>query len=110
LWKSHSGLGHSRSEKPERILCELYAKLLAIIVQHWIVLIGLWGKPDRSLVKGNQMIKEQSSYLAKSMSGLEALANFLKELADRFNHGCSMNNRKKKLNTWQRLELRCAYT
>ncbi len=109
LWKSHSGLGHSRSEKPERILCEIYAKLLAIIVQHWIVLTGLWRKPDRSLVKGHQMIKEQSSGLAKCIDDLEALANFLKELADRFNHGCSMNKRKKKLNTCQRIELRRAY-
>ena len=109
LWKSHSGLGHSRSEKPERILCEIYAKLLAIIVQHWIVLTGLWGKPDRSLVKGNQMIKEQSSCFAKCINDLEALANFLKDLADRFNYGCSMNKRKNEINTYQQLELRCAY-
>ena len=45
LWKSHGKLGHSNSKNKWRILCELYCKLLAVMVQHWIFLTGLWPIP-----------------------------------------------------------------
>lgn len=104
LWKTHGGVGHSRSEKPHRILCELYAKLLGVLVQHWIVLTGLWQRSDRSLVKGCQMVREQSARLSSCINDFAALVELLKELAERFEYGCSMNPRKKKPNTYQRLE------
>ena len=37
LWKSHGRVDESRSLKPWRILCEVYAKLLAMVVQHWLL-------------------------------------------------------------------------
>ena len=103
LWKSHSGLGHSRSEKAERMLCEIYAKLLSVLVQHWIVLTGLWRMPNRSLVKGCQMIKEQSACLANCIDDFDSLVQVLKELAKRFEYGCALNKRKKNPNTCQLL-------
>ena len=47
LWKSHCELVNSASDNPYRILCEIYTKLLIILVQHWIILTGLW--EERSL-------------------------------------------------------------
>lgn len=52
LWKSHARLGHSRSANPNHILCEIYAKLAGVLVQHWLALAGLWRNAGRSLVKG----------------------------------------------------------
>jgi hypothetical protein len=78
LWKSHGRVGHSRSGKPQRILCELYAKLLGVLVQHWIVLTGLWKMPDRSLVKGCQMIREQSARLSSCLNDAAALVKLLR--------------------------------
>ncbi|MDD5125394.1 hypothetical protein [Methylovulum sp.] len=65
-------LGHSRSENPQRILCEVYAKLLGVVIQHWIVLTGVWQIQERSLVKGCQMVREQSARLASCINDLEA--------------------------------------
>ena len=62
LWKNHCKLANSRSEHPHRILSEIYIKLLVVLIQHWIILTGLW--VERSLVKGVQMIREQSAHLA----------------------------------------------
>jgi hypothetical protein len=104
LWKSHGDLGRSRSAKPFHMLCELYAKLLGVLVQHWLVLTGLWHMPQRSLVKGCQMLREQSARLAVCINDPVALAGLLKELAGRFQHGCSVNTRKKKPNTCQQLQ------
>lgn len=98
LWKSHGKLGHSESEKPYRILCELYIKLLVVIVEHWIMLTGLWHIKERSLVKSSQMLREQSSRLSVVISDTEKLVELLKELSKRFYHGCSLNKRKKKPN------------
>jgi len=42
LWKSHSHLETSRSKNPDRRACEGYAKLLAVVVTHWLLLVGGW--------------------------------------------------------------------
>src|SRR4051794_34242088 len=42
LWKSQSRLAASRSENRWRILCEVYVKLLIVLIEHWILLTGLW--------------------------------------------------------------------
>jgi hypothetical protein len=64
LWKSGSHLATSRSGNKWRILCEIYIKLLIVLIQHWILLTGLWQIPQRSLTKGVQAIQEQASNLA----------------------------------------------
>jgi len=102
-WKSHSKLGHSNSQNPWRRLCELYTKLLVVMVQHWIFLTGLWHIPERSLVKGGQMSKEQAARLAACINNIEALTQLLREFRERFQIGCRQNTRKKRLNTWRQL-------
>jgi hypothetical protein len=78
--------------------------------QHWICLAGLWQNPHRSLVKGCQMIKEQTERLANCLNDVNALMAFLKELAERFNYSCSLNARKKKPNTSQRIDSKYAFS
>jgi hypothetical protein len=55
FWKSQRKRGHSYSQNHWRRRCERYAKLPIVIVQHWIILTGLWHIPERSLVKGGQL-------------------------------------------------------
>lgn len=57
-WKDQSQLDTSRSAKPQRVLAELYAKLIAITLQHWILgAVGFQG-PEQSLVKAVQIIRD----------------------------------------------------
>jgi hypothetical protein len=42
LWKSYAKLETSIRCHPWRILTEIYIKLLACLVQHWIILMGCW--------------------------------------------------------------------
>ena len=74
-----------------------------VLLQHWLVLTGLWDIPQRSLVKGTQMIREQSARLADAMNDFDTLVLLLEELAKRFEIGCSLNRRKKKPNTADQL-------
>ena len=39
LWRSHGGFGQSRGRRGYRVLCEVYAKLLAMVVRHWLLLL-----------------------------------------------------------------------
>ena len=103
LWKSHGRLDKSRSQKPYRILCEFYSKLLVVLVLHWLCLTGLWQKQNKSLVKGCQMLREQSPRLAACLDNREALIALLNEFVERFEYGCSLNSRKKQPNSFQRI-------
>ena len=42
LWKSVNSLDKSRSEKKWRILTEVYGKLLVVLLQHWLIVMGAW--------------------------------------------------------------------
>jgi hypothetical protein len=57
LWKKHGELDKSRSEKPFRVLCEVYAKLIALVIQHWVFLMSNWTYPERSLMKASGTVR-----------------------------------------------------
>ena len=57
LWKQHGHIDQSRSENPWRILTEVYAKLVAMVLQHWVLLTTCWMYPDRSLVRTAAMVR-----------------------------------------------------
>ncbi len=48
LWKSDGSIDESRSGRPWCILCELYAKLIAMVIQHCVLLMSCWRAPNRS--------------------------------------------------------------
>jgi len=104
-WKSHGQIDQSRSGKPWRVMCDVYAKLLAMVVSHWVSLIEVWGYPDRSLVKAAQVIEKHAMRLAEAVHGwdqvrvCETLTTIARVLAT----GCRMNTRKAKPNTYQLL-------
>ncbi len=56
LWKLHGQVDKSRSQKPGRILTEVYAKLIGLIIQHWVLLTHWWRYPDKSLVKAAKTV------------------------------------------------------
>ena len=64
LWKSHLLIDEWRTRNPWRILCEVYAKLLGALLQHWILVVTGWRQPDRSLVKATRVIRDYIRSLA----------------------------------------------
>jgi len=50
LWKQHAHLETSRSQQPNRIMCELYAKLLGLVIQHALLLATCWDVPNSTPV------------------------------------------------------------
>jgi len=103
LWKSHGRIDESRSTKPWRVLCDVYAKLLAMIIQHWVALISLWGSPDRSLVKAAQTVQKYALQLATGLWSHLRTRETLEIIARCLTAGCRMNRRKQHPNTYQLL-------
>lgn len=103
LWKSHGRIDEWHSAKPAAILCEVYAKLIAMVVQHWVVLVSSWEHVDRSLVKVCQTIRKYAWSLAAAVGQRPTVRRVIKTLRAICQKGCRMNKRKKHPNTFQRL-------
>ena len=103
LWKSHGRIDESRSGKEWRVICDVYAKLLAMLLQHWIWLIDLWGYPDRSLTKAAQTVQKYAMQLAGGLWSRTRTIETLETIARCLSAGCRMNARKKHPNTYQLL-------
>lgn len=103
LWKSEGQLDKSRSQNPWRVLCEIYAKLIAMIVQHWLFLVTCWVYPNRSLTKAAQTVRKFAFSLAANLSDLTCLAALIAKIQRCLAAGCRMNTRKSAPNTYQLL-------
>ena len=85
------------------MICDVYAKLLAMLVQHWIWLISLWDYPDRSLTKAAQTVQKYAMQLAGGLWSQTRTIETLETIARCLAAGCRMNLRKKHPNTYQLL-------
>ncbi len=103
LWKSHGQIDAWRSHKPWRVLCEVYAKLLALLVQHWLFLVSCWQYPDRSLVKAAQTVQKHALHLAAYFACQRRLCEVVGVIQHCLAAGCRMNTRKNRPNHYQLL-------
>jgi Transposase DDE domain len=93
LWKSHGGLGWTHSKKPWRILCEVFAKLLAQLIQHWILIRACWHCPQRSLRKAAKAVRAFAAPLAAQLKPLHALVEIIETITRTLIHVARVNKR-----------------
>lgn len=103
LWKQYGRLDESRSRKPWRVLTEIFAKLLGLLVQHWVVLTGCWDRPDRSLVKAAHTLRAHAMHLLSALRSGPQLRRALTTIHRCLRAGCRLNRRKQHPNTYQLL-------
>ncbi len=103
LWKEGGQIDEWRSKKRWRILCEIYAKLAAMLIQHWLIEAGCWQDPQRSLVKAAQVVRREANRL---MVGLwdGDLERHITGILRSMRSGCRIEKRKQFPSTAQRLE------
>jgi hypothetical protein len=103
LWKTHGGLDRSRSAQPWRIVGEVYAKLIALVVQHWLLVQGDWAAPNHSLVKAAAAVRAWVGGLGVSLDRRADLCWSLARIGDILRQAGRLNTRKRCPNTCQRL-------
>lgn len=108
LWKSHGKIDDWRSRKPWRILCEVYAKLIGVIIQHWLLLASGWRFGKKSLVKAARTVGKHITSMAcafgrTGQARAERVREVLETIRNRVQSGCSMNSRNAEPNAYQLL-------
>jgi hypothetical protein len=99
LWKHYALVDEWNSTKPFRILCEVYAKLLAMVVQHWLVLLSCWDDPHHSLPAVTEVLREQVSVLVHGLMKRLPLQRAVRLMIESVSSACSIPARSTRPST-----------
>jgi len=103
LWKSHMRVDEWRSQHPWRILCEIYAKLIGVVIMHWIFLIDWSRFPDRSLFKAARVVQKLALEIGIALTDRETLQALLRRFQECLRNGCRLTRRRGNPATFQLL-------
>jgi len=107
LWKSHLFIDEWRTKKPWRILCELYAKLIGALLQHWLLVVTGWDVTDRSLMKATRTLRRSIRSLGLALQDERKWAGEIALLRRCLERGCRLNKRKTAPSSFQLLSNPC---
>jgi hypothetical protein len=102
-WKGLGGLQISTAMKAGRVLCELYAKLLGMLIAHWFTLIRGGPLEGFSLTRAIQIIQDRAGQLADALRWPERLPELVAEMAKLILRIPKQQRRTKRPTTRQRL-------
>lgn len=100
-WKSDGRLAMSRSSRTQRILCEVYAKLLAAILSQRIVVRSCWRHANRSLRRATQALRALAGAIAVVWRDAEQLRVLLEHLTRALEKTARVDKRRKRPATFQ---------
>ena len=104
LWKSDGQIDESRSEQPYRVLCEVYAKLLGMVVQHWLLLsCGGAAFSQKSQRKAARAVRKQVAAIATVLLRTTELVQTLEVMARMVQAAGELRRRKGRPSTYQTL-------
>lgn len=96
LWKGTGGLDKSQGRRGDRVLCEVLAKLLGQLVQHWLLLTaGPW-LDGRSTPRKVRVLRLYLQELVAALGCVEALVEVLQKIAQRLQRLRRRSRRRKK--------------
>ena len=99
LWKEQALIDEWTTSNHWRILCEVYAKLIAMVVQHWVMLLACWDDPHHSLTGVAEILREQVPTLVHGFSHHLTLGKALRLMVESVQGGCSTETRSTRLST-----------
>lgn len=94
-WKSQDRVAVLRGSTVVRQMVGVWARLLAALVQHWLVIASAWGDPTKSLSKVCEAVRDFACRLATSLDHLGELERVLAQLVTVVAKTCRRNKRSK---------------
>jgi hypothetical protein len=105
LWKSHNHVAALESGvSPQRQMAVLYAKLIGVVVQHWILLSAAWNDVRRSLRKAAAVLRDWIVLLLAVLDDDKRLCDLLARLRAAITATAHITRRKKRPSLFQLLE------
>jgi hypothetical protein len=105
LWKSHNGLAVQDTRAPaERQMAVLYAKLIGVIVQHWILLTGTWLSQRRSLRKAAAVLRDWIVLFTEVLDNHQQLCVLLRRISAALTKPARITRRRKHPSLFQLLD------
>lgn len=101
LWKSEGQLDKSRRQRGDAVLCEVYAKLIGLIIQHWLLLTSCWDVVERSLSKAARVLRRVVYRLVGVMDEVEQLVEVLHEVRRKLAGAGRQTSRRKRPNAYK---------
>lgn len=105
LWKSHNHVAEVEAGvSPQRQMAVLYAKLIGVVVQHWILLSVAWSDVQRSLRKAAAVLRDWIVLLLAVLDDEKRLCGLLGRLGAAITTTARITRRKKRPSLFQLLE------
>lgn len=100
-WKFHARLTRSTSSNPQRQACEGYAKLLAVLLAHWTLLLTGWEHIDLSQVQAFHLIQSYAHQLLDAFRSRSRFMALLKHIRRSLSGSARLASRRKRPATFQ---------
>jgi hypothetical protein len=103
VFKSEGGLDRTRSKDPCRVLCEVFAKLLGMVVQHWVLLSAGYVMLVHSARRASRRVRRWSPRVLAALGRVGRLGRVVAGLARVLRRHCRVKRRKAEPSTFDRL-------
>jgi hypothetical protein len=103
VFKSEGRIDHSRSRSPYRVLCELYAKLLGMVVQQWALLSAGYGMLRHSARRAARRLRRRALAWLEALGEIGRLVREVTRLAQTLERSCRIQRRQASPSTLDRL-------
>jgi len=101
LWKENLRIDEWRTKSPQRIECEIYAKLIGALLAQRICAWAAWVDPARSILQLTQALQAWALSLGTHLHRKTQLKRVLMDFKKTTNTGCKLQRRRNKPATFQ---------
>jgi hypothetical protein len=110
-WKSQGLVDVLSGSTDVRKMVRVWSRLIAVVIQHWLVVGCLWNDPRRSLTKACEVVRQFIPQIIANLGRRATLLRTLELLTEVVGRTCRRNRRSKPgtfdlLNDCQRLDFR----
>jgi hypothetical protein len=94
-WKSQDKVAELSGSTDVRQMVRLWARLLAALLQHWLLITSAWGDPTRSLSKVSEAVRKVVGRIAAALDYRTDLLKIIAEFCHTVTKTCKRNKRTK---------------
>jgi len=103
LWKSRGQIDEWIGSRGNKALCTVYAKLLAMVVEHWTIVAGCWEQADRSPTKAARVVESLALSFALAIHSVREFSKLLKHATEMMKAACRMEHCRASPNAYDRI-------